>query len=147
MVCGLKVSGQNSGMGGDPSKVYLEYYYDNSGNRTTRQLITLISSNSSEFDEEDEEKNKDFLNNNLGEREIHIYPNPVKVELTVEIQNGDEEESYYFFLYDIQGKLIMETNRLGNGSRTLNLSAYPDGIYILVLNAGYDKIEYKIVKK
>jgi len=128
----------------------ISFDYDNAGNRTTRYVFYIKSGEIENNEEEDDPKinqNEEFFKHNLGSREINIYPNPVKSELTMEIMNGEKEEKYRFLLFDIQGKLLRETMQQGNGSQTVNMSDYPRGTYILVINTEREKVEYKIIKE
>jgi hypothetical protein len=123
------------------SKV-IEYSYDKAGNRTHRYVITLSSNTlmSAQIDIPP-------LEHNLGPLEIKIFPNPTRGQLLVEVQNGDDESKYTFYLYDISGKLMIEESIKGNGSQPLNLSSFNPGTYILILKTPDEKMEYKIIKE
>jgi hypothetical protein len=114
----------------------VSYTYDNAGNRITRSIISLSGPI---IIEQPYEK--------LYVREILVYPNPVREELTIEIWNGDNEDNYRFLMFDISGKLIKENKQHGNGSLPFEMSVYQRGTYILIIDAGDVKYEYKISKE
>jgi hypothetical protein len=120
----------------------VSYTYDNAGNRITRSIIKvsgpIITPKSGEIEEPEEV---------TGEREIHVYPNPVRDELTVEILKGDNEDNYRFFMFDISGKLIKENKQQGNGILPIEMSVYQRGTYILIIDVEDGKYEYKIIKE
>lgn len=120
----------------------LEYGYDKAGNRTYRYVVLLPASplKSAQIDIPP-------LEHNLGPLEIKIFPNPTQGQLLVDIQNGEDGETYSMHLYDISGKLLIEKKHKGNGSQPLNLSLYTPGPYILILKTPNGKMEYKIIKE
>jgi len=173
IICELQVSGQ---IIKDPitkpvptvEEVY--YTYDAAGNRINRKIIQVLpvivcdddddDDDDLETDDDDDEleirsggyiedpetdKNKGFSNAN--EREIHVYPNPVREEVTIEIWNGEEEDNYRQLFYDSAGKLLIDKKRQGNGKEPVDMSQYATGIYLLIINYNDGKKEYKIVKE
>jgi len=130
-VCNLPLICQNN----------IIYEYDFAGNRTSRYVFNLKSNNKQENEDDD------VLRHKFGEREVHVYPNPTKGELTVEIWNGDLEENYRLVLFDVQGKQLIETKLQGNNRVPLDLSLFPSGTYILILYSSDAKTEYKIIKE
>ena len=123
------------------SKV-IEYSYDKAGNRTHRYIIDLSSGTlkSAQIDIPP-------LEHNIGPLEIKIFPNPTRGQLLVEVQNGDDENKYTMYLFDIAGKPLIEKKQKGNGSQPLNLSSFSPGTYILILKTPHGKMEYKIIKE
>ena len=55
-----------------------------------------------------------------------IYPNPVKDQLTLRFDDGDEPESVE--LYDLAGRLV---GTKSNGLECIDMSAMPSGMYLL----------------
>ena len=115
----------------------VSYTYDAAGNRKTRSIITVGKGG---LDENEEPKGS------LDGREILVYPNPVKEELTIEIWKGDNEDNYRFLLFDMNGKLITESTQQGNGILPFDMSIYQNGIYLLIIETGDGKKEFKIIK-
>lgn len=85
------------------------------------------------------------LTTELGEQEIRIYPNPTKGLLRIDIPNlGDE--SMTLDVFDSQGRLLIRQDAAAIGNQ-LDLSAYPSGMYLLLIRTAGDKQEWKIIKE
>jgi len=135
-------------------KEAIYFTYDNAGNRIKRS--NTLSAEPINLNSDDDEGltlssgeliEEETLENCSQEREIQVYPNPVREELMIDIWNGDEQENYRVFLFDSAGKLLKERLRTGNGSETVDFNSYPLGTYLLIINANGKKFEYKIVKQ
>ena len=157
LICGMQISGQII-KDPRPATQYSEvqYTYDLAGNRISRIIVTSlpIEMNNDDddeletrmggYNEEDAEPNP---SEGLSEREIHVYPNPVREELTIEIWKGAEEDIYNLLFYDSSGKQLITKKRQGNGTEPVDMSYLPKGIYFLIINTDKDKKEFKIVKE
>lgn len=122
------------------TKVYFQY--DASGNRKLRtiELSQTQSMASKSMKQEAEE-----LTTELGEQEIRIYPNPTQGLLRIDIPNlGDE--SMTLDVFDSQGRLLIRQDAAAIGNQ-LDLSAYPPGMYLLLIRTADDKQEWKIIKE
>jgi len=145
LICQINVSGQDSGDGVKPGvHDEVSYTYDNAGNRIKRSIISVsnIHTLSGYFEDNQIEPEKI-----TGEREIYVYPNPVREELTIEIWKGNEEDNYRLLLFDSTGKLLVDKKRHGNGREPVDMSQFPTGIYFLIINTVDSKKEYKIIKE
>ena len=58
---------------------------------------------------------------------VHIFPNPVKSTLNVNIPN--QEGNYSVYLFDLQGKILM--SKSVDSDFQLNMSTYPTAVYLL----------------
>lgn len=77
--------------------------------------------------------------------EIKIYPNPTKGILNIKITGLDKAKGL-ISVYNIVGKLIEKTE-LSDNNQTFDLSAQPNGIYIMQIRIE-DKISsWKIIKE
>ena len=145
IVCNIELIGQGIGIGIEPFIVdEIQYGYDDAGNRTSRTYIILFVGPKSE---EIEITDDDETLSNAQERDVQVYPNPVKDELFVEIQKGDENENYRLMLFDGSGKMLKESNRQGNGKEPIDMRLFPSGVYYLIISSREGKLEYKIVKE
>lgn len=79
-----------------------------------------------------------------GERTVRIYPNPTRGQLRVEVQ-GDTQQ-YTYRLLSMGGALIAQGQHDGGSPLPLDLSAQPDGAYLLQLIWPNDRCTYKIIK-
>lgn len=115
------------------------YTYDLSGNITSRKVISLSMRSSidsttiSRSSFEDKEVN------------VKIYPNPTKGILRISIDNLDLQENMDILIYDLSGRLLINTKREGSEIE-LDLSSYQNGTYILRLIRNNEKSEWKILK-
>ena len=144
-------SQKDEGDGVEKSNDKVEYTYDKAGNRTSQRIVYLKGNDSKEEDDEEIKpksvEEEDVLKHNFGEREIHVYPNPTKGLLTIEIWKGNDEENYRLVLYDSAGKQLSAFNHKGNGRAPVDLSMYPKGIYIVIVHTADGKMQYKIIKE
>lgn len=93
---------------------------------------------------------------NLGEEDVHfsrdnnvfIYPNPVRSELTIEILASEISENGAIRIFDYQGALLQE-NRVhllqGLNKHTIDMSAWPSGIYVIDVRYGNERHGERIV--
>lgn len=120
----------------------ISFKYDVSGNRTDRAVI-LLANKSATIEQGDQHEEE--LTELLGDQEIRIYPNPTKGLLKIDLPslNGIDVT---LRLHDSNGRLLIrkQAQEIGN---ELNLSAYPSGFYILLIQAGTEKREWKIIKE
>ncbi|MBQ9469440.1 MAG: T9SS type A sorting domain-containing protein [Bacteroidales bacterium] len=79
-----------------------------------------------------------------GERTVRIYPNPTRGQLRVEVQ-GDGQ-AYTYRLLSMGGAAIAQGQHDGSSPLPLDLSAHPDGVYLLQLIWPDDRCTYKIIK-
>ena len=81
-------------------------------------------------------------NNNfsINDSKIKVYPNPTSDFVTV---NSDDEKIDRILVYNMQGRVITNKGGINKTNYTVDLSAYPTGVYILKVN---DK-SYKVIKK
>ena len=127
----------------------IEFEYDASGNRTKRMiLLSSIRSAIIEetFDEEDVEEAPQVFTGMLAQSTIHIYPNPTKGLLKVEITGNGENKPVSLQVYDMNGRILLQESNIVS-SFTIDLSNKPAGIYILRLTADNEKNEWKIIKE
>ncbi|MFK7904533.1 MAG: T9SS type A sorting domain-containing protein, partial [Chitinophagales bacterium] len=74
---------------------------------------------------------------------IQLYPNPVSDQLQI---ISPDNEPLQLQIYNLQGAMIqMET--LPNGSQTLNLSEYPNGVYWVRFTGEKGAWSQKVVKQ
>ncbi|MDO9152795.1 MAG: T9SS type A sorting domain-containing protein [Paludibacter sp.] len=121
----------------------ISYTYDQAGNRTSRTTITLPPQNAKRHTEAADSV---VVNDIIGERTIKVYPNPTKGALGIEIVDGNSEDDMNITLFNGQGQALI-TNKASAGFNSLDFTRYPAGWYILQLQTGTTKKEYKIIKE
>jgi polyhydroxybutyrate depolymerase len=82
------------------------------------------------------------VNDILSENSFKIYPNPSSNQLTIET---DEQENYQVQLLDLQGSILQKSTIFG-AQKTLDISNFPNGIYILRLSSEKGQVNKKFVK-
>jgi len=131
------------------------YEYDNAGNRISRKYVDLkkklnlqedsllIDSlyNDSIIAKEDMDVYKD----NIGDKEISIFPNPTKGKLWVEVSNIEDGDIIILKVFDLQGREIYSNEKLSNYD--IDLSNYENGVYLLDIILNNEKSYWKIVKE
>jgi YD repeat-containing protein len=124
------------------SQTTTSFNYDDSGNRTSRKSIMLKSTASQARETTPDEAFTDQIDNQT----ILIYPNPVKNELTVEIQGLEENAEVTITLFDQGGRLVL-TGEKTTGSTVLNLSDLSPGNYYMTIRIDDKTTRWKIVKQ
>lgn len=125
----------------------VSYAYDMAGNRISRKIV-LIGSNPAHAKAEEPIP----MEETMGERKITIYPNPTKGALAVTISGGNDKpvsaggDEIRIILYSAQGTQLQ--NHIAQwGTTAINMKTYPVGWYILRVQAGEKRTEFKIIKQ
>lgn len=82
-------------------------------------------------------------------RNVKLYPNPVKDELTVEF-NAPSAGNYLLQIFSLEGKLLQSTRESANGGsnlNNLNISYLPAGMYLLRIQTDGQTKSIKFVKQ
>jgi YD repeat-containing protein len=120
----------------------VRFAYDPAGNRISR---TIIMSSSLRADAQEEPKT--LIEQLTGEIQVKIYPNPTRGMLQVEISgNTGDAEPVMLSVFDTGGKQLQMQQAVSNLT-LVNLSSYPEGIYILRLLINGKPTDYKIIKQ
>jgi hypothetical protein len=115
--------------------------YDNSGNRISRSLTLKSAPGKS-----GETLSSDILENKPGDFNIYIFPNPVKNELNIKLENPDENAVTDLVLYNYQGEPILATKYVSPVT-IINMASLIPGTYLLVISSGNDTVKWKIIKE
>ncbi|MGV3630207.1 MAG: DUF7619 domain-containing protein [Bacteroidota bacterium] len=91
--------------------------------------------------------NEEIYLENLGTEQIEdqdfvIYPNPANESLNI---ISKSKANHRFHLTDLSGKTIMNGKITANNS-SIDVSALTNGAYIIVLESGQSRSQYKIIK-
>lgn len=70
-------------------------------------------------------------NTNFDKNSIAIYPNPAKLQVTIE--NSTDRVFNTIQLVDISGKILYSENNLNVTSKTINTSTFTAGLYIVIV--------------
>jgi hypothetical protein len=121
-----------------------KFWYDESGNRTSRKTITL-SKSATGVSEEKSEQNEP-ITDEIGEASILIFPNPARSLITVEIQGLENNRGDMITLYDQSGRLVLTLTNL-TWSNNLDMSALQTGIYFMVIKLKNNTTKWSIIKE
>lgn len=116
------------------------FEYDEVGNRTSRELITLKTmevTNDSTIEE--------GVHGMIGETYVQAFPNPNIGSIVLRVESESIEKGYYV-LIDMRGRIVNE-GKFEKGETYINMEYEPAGEYILVLRSGDYKKEIMIVKQ
>ena len=117
----------------------VKYSYDDAGNRIKREII--LSQNKSP-----QNGNPTLFSERLTDREIKIYPNPTKGQLKIEIEGFESEDQCKVVLFNMSGQQIY-SSEMDERTHVIDLSARPNGIYILHLILNGTETTWKIIKE
>lgn len=107
--------------------------------------ISLIASNSTQEDSVfcSSTTNINEINNNYNT--IVIYPNPVTS--TFKIKAPTENYPVTYSIFDLTGRIIINTQSTINNEESIDLSELPNGIYLLNLNSNESSKCLKLLKQ
>lgn len=121
----------------------VSYTYDQAGNRISRKVITLPPPPQGA---KQQFSDSTVVQDMMGERTITVYPNPTRGALGVEIKGGDTEDALYITLFSGHG--VQLYNGIAQpGINPIDVTAYPKGWYILRVQAGEERKEFKVIKE
>ena len=79
---------------------------------------------------------------------VDIFPNPANNELFVQISTEYLKADYTLSIFDITGKLLMETSVNINTMNSINIKTLPKGIFFVRINMDTQMIHVeKIIKE
>lgn len=119
----------------------IKYSYDLAGNCISRKMETVQKySDSKTLD------NKNNINNEI---QIRVYPTPVKDMLNVSVNALQREEDTgraEYTLYNLSGQ-VLQKGYIDGGTVGINMSDYPNSVYVLRIVCGGENKVYKVVKQ
>ncbi|WP_374462413.1 T9SS type A sorting domain-containing protein [Chryseobacterium sp.] len=81
------------------------------------------------------------IDSNIDSKTV-IFPNPTKGLLQIKTKKPIEE----LFVYDLAGKIIMRKEKLPEGTNTIDLTSYPQGIYLVRVHTNDLWETFKVIK-
>nr|WP_228408970.1 VWA domain-containing protein [Chryseobacterium ureilyticum] len=73
---------------------------------------------------------------------IKIYPNPTKGEINIQSNKQIDE----LYLYDYSGKILIKQEKLPAGTNKIDITSYPQSIYLMRCKYGKQWDTFKIIK-
>lgn len=117
------------------------YEYDNAGNRISRTVVLPKMRAANQ-----QMKDTVFYKEIIGEKEITLYPNPVKTNLNVTISGYNEGSTGECLLFDMQGKLISR-QKFDTSEFQVEMSSYSSGNYIMRIVLDKETTTWKVIKQ
>ena len=117
------------------------YAYDNAGNRVSRTLVVGQPHGISR-----QYNDSVIYHEVLANKEISLYPNPVKTNLTVNVKGYNQDAGGEYYLFDMQGKVLLH-NTMRIESFQIDMSAYAVGNYIMRIVLDGESTTWKVIKK
>lgn len=117
------------------------YNYDASGNRvlSSREIIYRTDSLAQDSD-------RLPRHHELSLYKITVYPNPTEGNLGVEIRGAESLSGASITIYASSGAIVYQDNVL-ELMNEIDLTSYPNGIYIMIIRLSDDKVSsWKIIK-
>ncbi len=123
--------------------IEIEYEYDDSGNRTIREMKTIILSppENEELPILRDQLETDSLQNCT----VKLSPNPTPGQLSIVIEDYVVESPISLIVADRNG-VILQQHQLVSNTYNLDLSTYPPSWYIVAFVQGEIRREFKIIK-
>ncbi len=125
------------------------YEYDNAGNRIVRKVIELPMPNNMYNDTESNSAchvDNIYYIDNVQDYTIKIYPNPTSSLIYVDIEGDNADKNATLSVYNISGSLL-HTKQITGNSTIVDLSNYPVGAYLVIMQFKNEKTTWKILKR
>ena len=131
----------------------IEYAYDLAGNRTIRKVIpptpppatAKMDTDGNNTGAEEGELESEVYKDQLGEKQVRIYPNPTRGKLAIEIVNYNLETNGSIQVFDMSGRMLQNISILSE-QLEVDITKEPSGSYIMIIVIGKEKSEWKIIK-
>ena len=85
------------------------------------------------------------INNVTESGKIKVFPNPAKVEINVELENGNSLKS--IVIYNLIGEKVLEYNEVSSSFFTFNVEYLPKGVYFIQVDCLNNTYVKKIMLK
>ena len=129
----------------------VEFTYDDSGNRSTRQIVNLKTPDITQVDTTDKKFEQGYKHQVTGyteiiaDYEVTIFPNPTSGMFKVVISNTDIIPKASLLLHTISGTLIYQKREI-NSVTQIDIQNKENGAYILTVIIAGKKKTWKIIK-
>jgi cytochrome c peroxidase len=84
--------------------------------------------------------------NTLNAPKITVFPNPFTHQVTVNFDGLTLNNTTELQLMNASGQVVFSKNKAINGSETINLSAFPNGQYVILIKTNGKIISRKLIK-
>jgi cytochrome c peroxidase len=84
--------------------------------------------------------------NTINSLKINVFPNPTTHEITINFDNLALNNNTELQLINSIGQIVFAKNKLINNSEIINLSAFPNGQYFILIKSNGEVISRKLIK-
>jgi hypothetical protein len=127
----------------------VQYEYDNAGNRIARYVIVLEDDGTKSFKrnkQSDNSTDETYYIDNLDDISLKIFPNPTNSYINIQIDNIFTEINGFISIYSTSGSKIF-TDNINTTNKRIDLSNYPNGVYLVNISINGKETTWKVVKK
>ena len=133
----------------------VKYTYDNSGNRTKREMVTIILPGAKgteiteniENTENAEKEEQVSVEDKIGEFKVKVYPNPTRGILGIEVIDGSDKTTYLYSVFNASGTKLFNGYFRDQGQHQVSMNHLAPGIYILKIVNTDKELKFKIIKE
>lgn len=119
----------------------LSYAYDAAGNRTERTIV--MAARSADADDTQDEL---FFEEQIADRQLKIYPNPVKEQLTIQLPGYESSAAGEFALFSIGGSMLYK-GVINSEITRVDMNRFTTGTYVLHIIIAGERTVWKIIKQ
>ena len=121
----------------------IQFNYDDTGNRLSRELVYLKNSQVELQDYDFESVTTESIEGLI----VKVYPNPGNGIFWLEIETEDNQplNDFVLTISHIDGELVYRKEIVGSKTE-VDLSALPDGSYVITLASKHDVYTKKVIK-
>jgi hypothetical protein len=128
------------------------YEYDNAGNRIVRKVLVLGTSSTQSnrhksMNNRTDLDSSNFFTDNVGDIAVKIYPNPTTSMVTLHIETMQDVAIDGMIIIYTQSGAISGSQRVDSYQAKIDMSAYPPGIYPIVIQINGKTTNWKIIKQ
>ncbi|HLO59247.1 MAG TPA: T9SS type A sorting domain-containing protein [Bacteroidales bacterium] len=120
----------------------VNFTYDNSGNRILRKTIVTLKSTETV----DDSLSKEEFRDDLEDKSISVFPNPVKSQLNVYISGLKDNSKVSIYTFDQSGKLL-KTIKPATSNNVIEFSDLAPGAYFINILIDDKVSKWTIIKE
>jgi len=122
----------------------ISYNYDASGNRTERARTVVLHS-SSHTESVEAADTLVSMTDSIGSIHFAVKASYQNESIVVDVEHSDNQAVLSYTLYNVSGQRLATVT--GSASALFDMSAGPEGIYMIVVSDGKEQKTWKVIKK
>lgn len=122
--------------------------YDNNGSRIQRRLdCSGMRPGAPDANDETGNRGDVAVNTELWNAVYTVYPNPAETKVTVQLDAASLKMDCSILLVDLAGRVMFTKTGIAQSQTVIDLKAYADGPYFIIIKRGEKSNTVKIVKQ